>query len=386
MPKCSGECGKPGCNKHFRTTGQYKQHAVKAVRDKHNARLRKRLRALRQPCPTCGKIIKGGNLRAHMKRIHDTVPVSKRLPVPERFNPHKHMFQHVKRQVHRNIQDDIAKGKRWSSVEQQSLLDMNNNSDKHRIAIQICDRVLALGDKDDYGGNITGITKLVFEGHSLFSLSQDRSDDTRIHYVDKGVSNILLTIKGMNVYTSLREWSLAVDVRKGRTPDVRNMCENLRDEMRREVSAEETTEIMAREKNSQNTALARSFGKTVRANCLYKSVESAFDRDEKARDAYGTVGNMFKRVYEDVYEVVCPNSSITMSGHAYNRVFNGKKHIPHPFQPSLDAIDPTKGHVPGNLRVVCRFLNAIDCSKCNTLKAEHAHSWTRELWTQYVSV
>ena len=218
-----------------------------------------------------------------MKRVHDTV-ISKRLPVPERFKPHKHMFQHVKRQVHRNILGDIRKMKRWSPAEQQSLV--NNDPAKHKIAIQICDRVLALGDKDDYCGNITGITKLVFEAYSLFTLSQDRSDDTRIHYVDNGVSNILLTIKGMNVHSSLRQWSLAEDVRKGRTPNVHNLCENLRDEMRRVVSAEEIAAIMAREKTSKNSALARSFGKTVRDNCLYKSVQNAFANDEKARDAY----------------------------------------------------------------------------------------------------
>ena len=272
--------------------------------------------------------------------------------------------------------------KRWSPAEQQSLV--NNDPAKHKIAIQICDRVLALGDKDDYCGNITGITKLVFEAYSLFTLSQDRSDDTRIHYVDNGVSNILLTIKGMNVHSSLRQWSLAEDVRKGRTPNVHNLCENLRDEMRRVVSAEEIAAIMAREKTSKNSALARSFGKTVRDNCLYKSVQNAFANDEKARDAYGTVGNMFERVYADVYEVVCPISSITMSGHAYNRVFNGKSHIPHPFQPSLSVIDPTKGYVPGNLRVVCRFLSCMDHAKRNTLKVEHVHRWTRELWMQYV--
>ena len=381
MPKCSGGCGNPGCTKHFRTTQQYKRHAVKAVRDKSNAKQRERLRAIRQSCPECGKIIKGGNLGRHMKSVHDTV-ISKRLPVPERFKPHKHMFPHVKKQVHANILNDIRLMKRWSPVEQQSLV--NNDADKHHIAIQICDRVLALGDKDDYGGNITGITNIVFEGHSLFSLSQDRSDDTRIHYVDQGVSNILLTIRGMNVHSSLREWSLAVDVRKGRTPDVHNVCENLRDEMRRVASAEETAEIMAREKTSRNRALARSFGKPPRDNCLYASVHHAFERDEKARDAYGSVGNMFERVYEDVYEVVCPISSITMSGHVYNRVFNGKSHIPHPFQPSLSVIDPIKGHVPGNLRVVCRFLTQQDNAKCNTLKVEHVHRWTRELWRHYV--
>ena len=386
MPKCSGECGKPGCNKHFRTTGQYKQHAVKAVRDKHNARLRKRLRALRQPCPTCGKIIKGGNLRAHMKRIHDTVPVSKRLPVPERFTPHKHMFTHVKLQVHRNIQNDIAKRKRWSSVEQQSLLDMNNDPAKHQIAIQICDRVLALGDKDDYGGNITGITKLVFEAYSLFTISQDRSDDTRIHYVDKGVSNILITIKGMNVNSSLRPWSLAVDARKGRTPDVRNVCENLREEMSRVVSAEEIAEIMAREKTSMNSALAHQMGKKPCMNILYMGVYNTFKKDPNAQEVYGTTANMFERVYEEVYEAVCPISSITMIGYAYNRLSSGSRWIPHPFQPSLNAIDPTKGHVPGNLRVVCRFLTQQDSAKRNTLKAEHVQRWTRELWNRYVGV
>ena len=156
--------------------------------------------------------------------------------------------------------------------------------------------------------------------------------------------------------------------------------------MRRVVSAEEIAEIMAREKTSRNSALANSFGKTPRVNSLYTSVQSAFRSDEKARDAYGTLGNMFERVYEEVYEVVCPISSITMSGHVYNRVFNGKSHIPHPFQPSLSVIDPIKGHVPGNLRMVCCFLSCMDHAKCNTLKVEHVQRWTRELWMWYVGV
>ena len=57
---------------------------------------------------------------------------------------------------------------------------------------------------------------------------------------------------------------------------------------------------------------------------------------------------------------------------------------------SLDAIDPLKGHVPGNVRWVCSFLNPIDHSKDKRYKADddaaYPSSWTRELFMDYVSV
>ena len=47
---------------------------------------------------------------------------------------------------------------------------------------------------------------------------------------------------------------------------------------------------------------------------------------------------------------------------------------------SLDAIDPRKGHVPGNLRWICWFLNSGNWDKDKTFDSEDDHQtwWTKE--------
>jgi len=58
------------------------------------------------------------------------------------------------------------------------------------------------------------------------------------------------------------------------------------------------------------------------------------------------------------------------------------------FKPSLDAIDPRKRHVKGNLRFVCRFLNSANRDK--TKNYDHPDdlesAWTRELFYHYIGL
>ncbi len=56
------------------------------------------------------------------------------------------------------------------------------------------------------------------------------------------------------------------------------------------------------------------------------------------------------------------------------------------FAPSLDAIDPTKGHVPGNVRWICSFLNNGNCDKQKneTFEDDDPTAWDRALWREYV--
>lgn len=61
------------------------------------------------------------------------------------------------------------------------------------------------------------------------------------------------------------------------------------------------------------------------------------------------------------------------------------------YQMSVDAIDPTKGHVPGNLRIVCRFLNNGNSDKMKKahFTTDHPTSWTTALlryWVGYGDV
>lgn len=37
--------------------------------------------------------------------------------------------------------------------------------------------------------------------------------------------------------------------------------------------------------------------------------------------------------------------------------FNGRRDTPTPFRPSIDRIEPHKGYVPDNIRIVCKIVN-----------------------------
>ena len=58
------------------------------------------------------------------------------------------------------------------------------------------------------------------------------------------------------------------------------------------------------------------------------------------------------------------------------------------FRMSVDAIDPLKGHVRGNLRLICQFLQA--CAQDKTKKTADADDgpsqWTEEMFREYVGV
>jgi len=233
---------------------------------------------------------------------------------------------------------------------------------------------------DDNGGIITGACAIVFEPFSLFSLTLDRIDDALPHFVESSLDNVIITIRGMNTWCSL--------------PKGHGLCAMLRAEMERTVTEAEVEEALAREKMSMSTSLARTYGKKPRSNILYKSVHSAYRADPKARAEFGTVNAMFAYGYALFAEARarCAHSQIFMSGHAYNREKNAKGRLtPHPFQPSVDAKVPTLGHVRGNIRIVCRFLNPVDRSKGDVHRATRTNSdapqqWTPALFKHYVGL
>jgi hypothetical protein len=57
-------------------------------------------------------------------------------------------------------------------------------------------------------------------------------------------------------------------------------------------------------------------------------------------------------------------------------------------QASLDAIDPCKGHKPGNLRWICMGFNSSnnDKKKTRDLEDDPPTAWTPELWKSYARV
>lgn len=356
MLQCGGDCGVVGCQFRADCASRFAVHVDPERRARKNRRQVERVR-----CPVCQKEMIRGYLTRHKRTQHGIASrVCRRCP-PE-FDPNE--FAYVKQLVSSNLQADERAG-RGGAV-----------SDRHAIAVAIYKRWQSMGDQDDNGGNCTGACKIVLRPHSLFSLTLDRMDDLKPHFVNDTLDNLCFTIRGMNVWSSLR-----LDDQT---------CARLRVEMRRTVSAAEVAAALLREKTCSSIRIARSFGFTKKLDhILYKSVSHAFHHDPKARAKFVTVGKMFSHCYA-LYAAAgarCALNGIFLSGHAYNRVLEGDRYVPHPFQPSVDAVVPSLGHVPGNLRIICRYLNATDKSKLLTLKRKRSavpHAWSRELWFHYV--
>jgi len=309
--------------------------------------------------------VKRHSLTSHRRNKHN-IQARKYQRCPSEFDRHKFTF--IKNLVRTSIRDDIRDG-RDGEV-----------NDAHAIAIAVYKRWQTLDHTDDNGGCCSGPCAIALYPHSLFSLTLDRIDDSKPHFVNDTLDNICFTIRGMNTHTSL-----------GKGPDT---CARLRAEMHRVIPDEEVIAALEREKQSMNIHVARSFGvEQERVNALYKSVFRAFRHDEKCKKAFGTGKKAFKYCYQ-LYanaNARCNISGIYLSGHAFNRVNVNGKTIPHPFAPSVDAINPVLGHVPGNIRIICCFLNATDMSKQDMHKKKKAqahgiipHAWTKELWNHYV--
>ena len=355
MYHCKGACGKTDCAFVAKCPANLKIHADPVTRAKINKRKRERVK-----CPKCEKMMNRGSLSMHMVRKHKKRRRTQR--VTDVF-----IFAFLRKLVRRSIYNDKKRG-RGGDVD-----------DVHAMAEIIFKR--ASGRTiDDNGGNIVGPCALVFQPFSLFSLTLDRIDDALPHFVDHSIDNICITIRGMNTWCSL--------------PKGKECCALLRAEIQRTVPESEVEETLAREKKSMSNALARRYGQKVRMNILYTSVQGAYKTDPKARAAFGTVKAMFAHCY-NIYAQArarCAISGIFLSGHAYSqeKSANGKS-IPHPFQPSVDAIEPTLCHVPGNIRIVCRFLNPVDRSKGDVHRAIRINNnapqqWTPALFKHYVGL
>ena len=106
-------------------------------------------------------------------------------------------------------------------------------------------------------------------------------------------------------------------------------------------------------------------------------------QDPKAKEAFGTSAAMFLYTKELLMKqgARCAVSGILLrglSGPVEERVF----------RMSVDAIDPLKGHVRGNLRLICQFLQA--CARDKSKKTEDDQDgpsqWTPELFREYVGL
>ena len=351
---CDGACGKPACGYTTVRVDHLKRHTTHSYRTK-------------VVCPHCQKKLTGNHLTTHIRSQHPEHAASKKASLPCPFPDDLHGWSFVKRKVHCYITSDLCKKHRWTFPGDCAELEAQNcNAAKHALAKKVYGKWLSMSETDDAGGVVPGGLKLRF--HSLFQLSLDRKDNSRPHFIGNSLDNLSFVVLGINNQASIvGRWG-------GET------CTKLRARVMAPVTEAEVEDILQREKKSMSSSLAHMCGKPARINVVYQVCTRVYQRDKMTRAQFESVGAFFEHTYTLLVDqrARCDTSTILMSEHCYTDS--------SAFQPSLDAIVPSLGHVKGNLRWVCACLNNIDRSKQNKSPDGEPQSWTPALFRQYIGI
>ena len=273
---------------------------------------------------------------------------------------------------------------------------------KHALAQQIMEYVIERellwpGATDDLGGFVRSGLKL--RAHAgLWGLSLDRRDNGEPHFAVPCEASEPRLVEGYGGTGSARGSQAMVSAYRAVPPpaigpetNLRAVaagmntrsnpgdhwdgatCARLRAEMARPV-----TEAMAQSAIAAEAQTRDGGTNTI----LYRSTMGAF-KDPKAKADFGTVAAMFLYTKELLSNqgARCAVSGILLrglSGPVEERVF----------RMSVDAIDPLKGHVRGNLRLICQFLQAGACDKRKKMvDADDGPSqWTKEMFREYAGI
>ena len=271
-------------------------------------------------------------------------------------------WQFLKKMVLSNVRDD----RRIKNLRPQDRILLANvdNATIHHMAAQIArrilnDRLLENNVIDVFGGFLSN--GLIMRHHGgLFKLSIDRLVNKHsdgyycIHYPDpmNTMANIRLVPLALNMGHCGTFTLGMVQQAVGQTVDLPSLLE-------------------------YESQTSRNRNDTT----LYAGCNSILCRDELALSLFGNRRTMWQwmRTRLEAIGGRCEISGIPM---------NTNQEKGSPFQMSIDAIKPELGHVPGNMRIVCRFLNPVCCDKRKIRKdlEDGPSQWTPELFRQYFRI
>ncbi len=390
---CNGECGKKNCVRIFGSKSDLNCHISKETFQ----------------CPLCDSSLSTkGVFYKHFRKKHKNelsqdgscekygIPaLTQCISLPKEYKEKvnetvyniltkKGGYNYLVQKVRNSIEGDI----RNFTEEQHSYLhEIDNNPSCHKIAQEILDILIEqnmfIKDAMDEAGGILPNGFVLRSHGGVFSLGLDRKNNDLPHFIkDQPVtSNIRITAVGMNTSSN-------IVVEYGE-----KTCEVLRNEVNKKHDENKVKQILNR---------AETMRKTNR-NIIYKTCNSAFQHEEKDYKKYLKNPEKFKKddieameqfrkdfpTRNDLFQyalklfreqkALCPISNILM---------DIDPNSPDFFRPSLDAIDPRKRHVKGNLRFVCRFLNNANFDKTKTYDHpdDPEAAWTRELFYRYIGL
>ena len=269
-------------------------------------------------------------------------------------------YPFVVEMVKNSIKDDIRNFPNDEPEIQYCLDVISHNVKYHRIASQILhyaldENMLTENSRDEAGGILPEGFRLCNHG-GVDALGLDRKDNSLPHFL-KDVhpvgpdSNIRLVAKAMNTTANI------VVAYGDQTAN------KVRDFTKASAAFEEAKGDAWIKKRKATWACEQKTNVKINGkwtpNVAYTSCSNAFKRDPECREKFGNVNAFFKYGLDLLAKqgFLCAISGIYLTGHLDKADTHGH------FQMSLDAIEPTKGHVKGNLRWVCKFLNSTNRDK-----------------------
>jgi hypothetical protein len=399
---CNGQCGKSGCEKGYATKASLVRHLSTKI----------------FTCPVEGCDVtrtQNGKMIEHFRLKHSTLVSSdgscekykipahrtKAIFLPESFKTRINAqtwtmltkqgtrgssgYRWIVDQVRHHLRHD--RDNKSFSDEDRAYANSVTNVGAHAIAQDILDKLIVRGmfddgAIDDAGGRLPHGFAVHAHG-GLWALSCDRADNAQPHFScgKPALTNVRLVAAGMNNFASI------VGNLGGK-----ETC----GEIRKAVNAQhQVTDVERAMHRAQHQAAGD-------ANVLYNTSHSVYFRESQIHNKHMENPEAFSQgeaAATQQFHRQFPSSDalfrhvrkkfVALKGRCEisSILMDNASNAPDWFKPSLDAINPRQGHVKGNLRLICRFLNNINHDKVKQFDSpdDPESAWTQENLYGYIN-
>ena len=346
------------------------------------------LSKIRFECEYCKKTCSTkGDLDLHKLKKHQIPrPGTPQIPTPQGYDDK--VFKFIKDTVKDCIENDKKKYPELKNISEYQKNKINQT--KHDLADLIYQRDyvgIEKTEKDNLGGNC----ELIFRPQSgIFQCSLDnktpridnktpgtphfRQNEPENHK-DKfhRISNVQMIPFGMNTASNVSNIYLE------------KTTAFLRQKVKESATKKQEEKDQAIEFQKKKYFPNKFLIGKLEQNTLYGSCASSYQRDEKCNKSFKKSFKDLDSYFKHCHQLLVKQNYCC----AISRIFfenNGKW---NPLQLSVDAIDPTLGHVPGNIRIIILCLNCtcrVDRMNPNIDYGDHPTQWTTSLFFNYISV
>ena len=383
---CNGTCGKPNCR--FMTTG----FSMKNNLEKH-------LSLKKNNCTVCFKTFKeNSTYYRHFRKAHNDllnvnggcnkhdVPdkKSKKLKPPEDLRSYKIPFQYLKDKIRDSIKHDyerknkhlpksikkytklglIDKVKKYTNIlsNYQNVVPKTNTT-IHELAIQWL-RYLVDTNRMDNFQHESGLTiDYKFQKHGgLFNISLDRINNDYPHFYGS-----------LDAFKNVRDMPLCLNT--ACNPMIH--YPKFKDQVLIRLNSPYT---LKHHQLTSSTSISYICIKNIWSSKRMVNNQVEHDLLVNMFHTRDNFQSYCLKVLED-QKYKCAISGIYLLNGLQDTMHANEK----VFSMSINAIDPTLGHVKGNIEWVCRFINVINVEKTKTYhyKDDPPNAWTKELFQQY---